>query len=307
MAAFGFLTRISSALFFSPCSNQAQLNFPAGVKMASLNSRSPKSVLWFSLAAVFALLGGLLLWLFLSQPPAGQVASPAEVYTGAELTLAAQAAASTPTPTLTPTDAPTGTPTGTDFPNFSFTQPSGSPSAAPVSGGLPCNDAIYVSDVTIPDGTVMAPGTSFVKTWAFQNTGSCTWFSNYELTFVSGDQMSGATASLGQVVAPSSQIQTSVTLTAPAAQGTYIGYWRLADNQGNAFGGVVSGKIVGSNAAPTGTPTATSTSGSTGAPTAVQATTAASTPTPTQTPSAPQPPTATSTPTFTPSPTATAT
>ncbi|MGE5375455.1 MAG: hypothetical protein ACM3XO_10390 [Bacteroidota bacterium] len=36
-----------------------------------------------------------------------------------------------------------------------------------------CNHAGYISDVTIPDETVLAPGESFNKTWEFQNTG--TW------------------------------------------------------------------------------------------------------------------------------------
>lgn len=31
---------------------------------------------------------------------------------------------------------------------------------------------VYIRDVTIPDGTVIAPGDDFVKTWAVQNSGT---------------------------------------------------------------------------------------------------------------------------------------
>ena len=52
--------------------------------------------------------------------------------------------------------------------------------ATPTSGVLytyssGCNNAAYVSDVTVADGDDMAPGETFTKTWELLNTGSCSW------------------------------------------------------------------------------------------------------------------------------------
>ncbi|MGZ9167068.1 MAG: NBR1-Ig-like domain-containing protein, partial [Anaerolineales bacterium] len=63
--------------------------------------------------------------------------------------------------------------------------------AAPVattSLGDSCNNNVYESDVTVPDGTIMKPGVDFVKQWAIRNTGTCTWDEGYALVFIGGDQ-----------------------------------------------------------------------------------------------------------------------
>ena len=56
-------------------------------------------------------------------------------------------------------------------------------SASTASG---CNNATFLNDVTIADGTVLAPGESFTKTWEFQNTGTCAWNEEYQITFIRG-------------------------------------------------------------------------------------------------------------------------
>jgi len=37
------------------------------------------------------------------------------------------------------------------------------------------DQSIFVADVTIPDGTVVAPGARFTKTWEVQNVGTAAW------------------------------------------------------------------------------------------------------------------------------------
>jgi hypothetical protein len=55
--------------------------------------------------------------------------------------------------------------------------------------------------------------------------------------FVGGEQMGAAPAvPLGRTVAPGETADLSVTLTAPAAAGTYHGSWRLRNGQGVTFG-----------------------------------------------------------------------
>jgi uncharacterized repeat protein (TIGR01451 family) len=106
-----------------------------------------------------------------------------------------------------------------------------------------CDKAAFVSDVTIPDGTVLAAGTSFTKTWRLQNVGSCTWTTSYKLVFAGGDYMgvSASAFNLATSVAPGGTIDLSVNLTAPITVGNFYGYWRLQNASGTNFGVGASG------------------------------------------------------------------
>ena len=100
-----------------------------------------------------------------------------------------------------------------------------------------CNWAQFVTDVTVPDGTYLAPGTTFTKTWRLKNIGSCTWTTSYALVFSSGNAMGGPTAvNFPSNVAPGQTVDLSIQLTAPTTAGQYIGYWKLRDGSGNIFG-----------------------------------------------------------------------
>lgn len=144
----------------------------------------------------------------------------AQLRTATEAPPAAQTtvpAAPTATATDTPAPQPTDTPTQTQH---------------------PCNQAVFISDVTIPDGSDIQTGTSFTKTWRLQNTGSCTWTSGYHVVFVNGDRMNSpdAVSVTGGTVPTGGTVDVSVTLTAPAAPGTYRGNYRLRSSDGVVFG-----------------------------------------------------------------------
>lgn len=130
---------------------------------------------------------------------------------------------------ITPTTPPTDTPTP---------EPSATPTQEPTPTSAACtNQAKFVEDVTIPDESELLPGTEFVKTWRLQNTGTCTWTSQYALIFASGDQMSGASPQpLPGPVAPNATVDISVSLKSPGSTGTYQGDWKLRDPQGASFG-----------------------------------------------------------------------
>ena len=145
-------------------------------------------------------------------------------------------------PSNTPTQAqPTSTsePTATPTPAPTATSP-----ATPTSAT--CTDlAKFVEDVTVPDDTEMLPGQEFIKTWRLQNTGTCTWTSQYTLVFVDGDQMGGPSPlPLVSSVAPNATVDVSVNLKAPGTTGTYRGDWKLKNAAGAIFG-------LGTNAADT--------------------------------------------------------
>lgn len=159
----------------------------------------------------------------------------------------------TPAPTL-PTTTPSA-PTATFLPTFTHTP------------AVRCDqaDAAYPSiDITIPDNTEIPAGQAFTKVWRVVNSGTCNWTANYKAIFVSGEQMSApASVPITKPVAPGQSIDIEVTMVAPLDPGTYQGFWKLQNAQGEAFGIGPGGKNtfwvqIVVTAANTPTPTATS-------------------------------------------------
>jgi len=138
-------------------------------------------------------------------------------------------------PTLTPTVTVTATATET------FT-----PIPIPPTSVVDtfCDNSAFLEDITIPDGTILAPGQVFEKTWSFQNTGRCTWNKGYTIAWMSGDVMQGVTRPLPEIVAPNGTVNATVRLTAPFKPGPYKGVWRLLNSKGEPFGDFVSVLIV---------------------------------------------------------------
>ncbi len=161
-------------------------------------------------------------------------------------------------PVASPTTAPVSPPT-TIVVTVVTVVPGNTPTPVPPTSATPCNQASFIADITIPDGSQMAPGEAFTKTWRLKNTGTCSWTTQYALVFDSGTQMGGPVVQqLTQVVNPGETVDLSVNLVAPAADGTYRGYWRLRDANGNTFG-LTNGNafwvdIKVASASPTSTP-----------------------------------------------------
>ena len=98
------------------------------------------------------------------------------------------------------------------------------------------NGAMFVNE-TIPDGTLIAPGSTFIKTWTLKNTGTCSWGRGYALVFDHGDQMSGQASIPFTASVPPNAIYTfSINLTAPSVGGVYQGFWKIQTPQGLRFG-----------------------------------------------------------------------
>lgn len=187
------------------------------------------------------------------------------VYTNAAATLAIQQMTlQAASPSVTPTVAtPTGTVTFTPQPLATLPTSQGistsSSSSSGGSGAVGCNNSVFVSDVTVPDDTVMTPGQSFTKTWKLQNTGSCPWTTSFKVSFVSGNAMSGTTTALTTTVQAGQSGDISVAMKAPATTGDAIGYWILTNDSGQNFGSSFYVKIKVGGTSTTGTVTATAT------------------------------------------------
>jgi hypothetical protein len=159
-------------------------------------------------------------------------------------TASAAAAIATPLPTAnaTPTDTslpptPTGIPPmATVTLNTSRVTLSTS-RVTLTSSPVPIDTAEFIMDVTIPDGTRLSPGVSFVKTWRLRNNGTTTWTTGYSLIFANGSHMNGLSLiPLSKTVAPGGTIDVSVILVAPSGPGTYQGSWELRSASGILFG-----------------------------------------------------------------------
>ena len=112
--------------------------------------------------------------------------------------------------------------------------PTPAPNPQPSTG---YDNAQFVADVTIPDGTVIAPGQSFVKTWRMRNTGQTTW-RGYILSFISGESMNAPLGVDVPETAPGNTADISMPLIASSSPGSHGGTWQLYNNQGTPFGDV---------------------------------------------------------------------
>jgi hypothetical protein len=160
---------------------------------------------------------------------------PITLYVVEVLQQATVIAAALATATSTPSPPPTPTPVC----YYQYPRP-----RPPYGGPEPgrCRDsAAFVTDVTVPDGTMLAPGTAFDKIWQLRNTGTCTWDGSYQLAFVGGSQL-GAPDSVPVpgVVQPGASVDITVPMVAPNAPGTYRGQWQMRSTScGNRFGPLI--------------------------------------------------------------------
>ena len=100
-----------------------------------------------------------------------------------------------------------------------------------------CDQMGFITDVSIPDDTVLYPNQTFQKVWRIQNTGTCTWTPSYQFIFTSGHQLGSTTAvNLPRNVAPNETVDISVDMQAPNINGTYQGFWKMRNASGTTFG-----------------------------------------------------------------------
>jgi hypothetical protein len=143
----------------------------------------------------------------------------------------------TPTITLTPTITSTPTSTLTFTPIFTSTPvtPTATPTNTP--NPIPCNQAAFVTDVTVPENTTFVAGQSFVKTWRIKNTGSCDWTTAYSLYLYNGTSLSAPNSvNLSKTVKPGETIDLSLPMVAPSTKGDYTSSWMINVPNSIVFG-----------------------------------------------------------------------
>jgi Ig-like domain from next to BRCA1 gene/Transglycosylase SLT domain len=96
-------------------------------------------------------------------------------------------------------------------------------------------DAQYVRDTSVPDGTVLTPGQAFEKGWLLFNNGKTAWGLGWSVRHLSGSTFGFKTGPL-----PTTPVCRSLnfvsTLHAPRHAGSYSGVWRVYDSNETAVG-----------------------------------------------------------------------
>ncbi len=160
---------------------------------------------------------------------AGTASDPAAI--SISVSPAAAAPANAPTPVL---------PTAVAQPPTPIPPTAVPPTSAPTACA---NNAVFVADVTVPDGTPLSPGQTFNKTWRVKNTGTCAWTTAYDFAFVTGEAMATTTAIAAPSTAPGATADFLVAMTAPTTPGIHAGQWKLRNADNVFFGGTMTANI----------------------------------------------------------------
>jgi hypothetical protein len=130
-------------------------------------------------------------------------------------------------------------------PAVNATPPSPPTASLPApTAALECsNDLTGLSDLTLPDGTLVAAGSTLDKQWLVQNSGSCDWDAAYRLRFVSGDVMGAASDQPLYPARAGHQAVIRIVFTAPTDPGNYLSVWQAVGPDGTPFGEVIYIKV----------------------------------------------------------------
>jgi hypothetical protein len=139
---------------------------------------------------------------------------------------------STPIPSPTDHSTPTLEAAASDTPAVSLATDTPSPTPAG-----PCtNNARFVADVSVPDGTQFLAGQPFDKQWRVRNTGTCDWGADYRLVLVSGNAL-GAPSEVALYPAKGgTEAILELSMVAPAEPGAYTGRWQARSPTARLFG-----------------------------------------------------------------------
>jgi len=120
--------------------------------------------------------------------------------------------------------------------------PTADPNVTPTTT---CTDRLqWLYDVSIPDGSQVAPGSTLEKQWQVKNTGTCNWNESYTLHLTAGIDMGAASP---QMLVPSrggSEAVIEIQFTAPLEPGRYRSAWQAHNPAGQPFGDPVYIEIV---------------------------------------------------------------
>jgi len=147
-----------------------------------------------------------------------------------------------PPPTARPSDTPEPSPTSIVFvPATLAPTNTPPPTITPIP---PCTNMLtFVSDVTIPDNTIITAGSIVDKQWRVKNTGTCDWDGRYRLRAGYGTDLGLGEQSLYPARSGSEAVL-HIVFTAPLNPGSYSSTWQAVAPDGSLFGDIVTITII---------------------------------------------------------------
>ncbi|OIO88056.1 MAG: hypothetical protein AUK02_04270 [Anaerolineae bacterium CG2_30_58_95] len=107
----------------------------------------------------------------------------------------------------------------------------------PAASAPQCVDNLYyLQDLTIPDGSQVAPGSTLDKQWLVENNGTCNWDHAYRLRLIAGPDMGAPVEQALYPARSGTQAVIRIQFAAPSEAGTYRSAWQAYDPQGIPFG-----------------------------------------------------------------------
>ena len=106
------------------------------------------------------------------------------------------------------------------------------------------NGLTFISDLTIVDNTLVAPGSRLDKQWLVQNSGTCNWDSRYRLRLVNDVPLGALPEQALYPARAGLQAAIQIIFTAPLDAGSYTSEWQAFDISGVPFGDSFYIKVV---------------------------------------------------------------
>ncbi|WP_329101261.1 NBR1-Ig-like domain-containing protein [Micromonospora sp. NBC_01699] len=106
--------------------------------------------------------------------------------------------------------------------------PSGEPAPESTVDNAQLDDAAFEGDITIPDGTVVAPSQVFTKVWQLRNTGQVRWEGRY-LTRMNTTDCSAPDMVPIPTTEPGESVRITVQVTASPTPARCKIYWKATD------------------------------------------------------------------------------
>ncbi len=117
------------------------------------------------------------------------------------------------------------------------------PDTTGTAGAPSVADVAHFVGETVPDGTNIAKGTTFTKTWKLQNNGSTTWTTDYSLVLTTysyplGENLNGPQEiKLPNSVNPGQIVEITGNFTIPNVDGIYEVHYKLKNASGQFASG----------------------------------------------------------------------
>lgn len=106
------------------------------------------------------------------------------------------------------------------------------------------NDLQFLEDLTIPDGTLVAPGAALDKQWRVKNSGDCNWDERYRLRLVNGNALGAEPEQALYPARAGAEAVLRILFTAPLEAGTYYSEWQAYAPDNTSFGDPVFLQVI---------------------------------------------------------------